>query len=256
MALTTNSQYRVVPVGGALHRCGGRTYPLLTQAPGMSARGPVSPPTDCVGHYANDLTEYLVTAADDGARRLASGGEIIARLAFYGGMDSCSGIRPRARECTSGVPAKLDHQTDRATAVARRDQTGLPRLVAYLLAAPGRTLRVEATSRCVGREGTAYMVVAAFVVLDELPLSSHGTLDRRALSASPSDRDASTGRVAPSYRDRMDVGAKLSGSAWLGADLPVRALSRPDQYPARRARGGGSTDLPAVPIRRVSYNGF
>jgi hypothetical protein len=40
-----------------------------------------------VGHYSNGPTEYLVTAADDGALCLASGGEIIARLAFYDGMD-------------------------------------------------------------------------------------------------------------------------------------------------------------------------
>ncbi|MGH3513407.1 MAG: serine hydrolase domain-containing protein [Pseudonocardiaceae bacterium] len=62
--------------------------PMGAPKPDISSQVPVAPPADCVGSYCNGLTEYLITAAEDGALCLASGGELIARLAFYGpGMD-------------------------------------------------------------------------------------------------------------------------------------------------------------------------
>jgi CubicO group peptidase (beta-lactamase class C family) len=61
--------------------------PLGTHSPDMSSRATVAPPVGCAGYYSNGPTEYLVVAADDGTLCLASGGEILARLAFYGGMD-------------------------------------------------------------------------------------------------------------------------------------------------------------------------
>jgi CubicO group peptidase (beta-lactamase class C family) len=47
----------------------------------LSPIGHVDPPTECVGSYSNGPTEWLVTAADGGLC-LASGGELIAWLAF------------------------------------------------------------------------------------------------------------------------------------------------------------------------------
>lgn len=50
-------------------------------------RALVAPPAECVGSYSNGPTEYLVTAANDGGLCLTSGGELIARLAFYDDVD-------------------------------------------------------------------------------------------------------------------------------------------------------------------------
>ncbi|PZS38365.1 MAG: penicillin-binding protein [Pseudonocardiales bacterium] len=87
VALTTNANtgsYLWEELCTELRRA---NLPLGTPRPDVSLRAPVTPPADCVGHYSNGPTEYLVTAAHDGALCLASGGEIIARLAFYDGMD-------------------------------------------------------------------------------------------------------------------------------------------------------------------------
>ncbi len=54
-------------------------------------------------------------------------------------------------------------------------------LVAYLVAAPGASIDPAEVKDTVGRALPAYMVPAAVVVLDELPISGSGKLDRKAL---------------------------------------------------------------------------
>ncbi len=172
---------------------------------------------------------------------------------------------------------------DRAVVVARQDQLGLPRLVAYLVPTAGRAPVVEQLRALLAQTLPAYMVPAAFVLLDELPLSAHGKLDRRALPAPPADRDTSTDRVAPRtetervlaqiWADVLSVRTvgieddffTLGGDsitavrmlsrirAALGADLPVRALFETrtvtrlaECLPATRQTHA------AVPIPRVS----
>ena len=71
----------------------------------------------------------------------------------------------------------------RAAVVARDDGPGGQRLVAYVVPTPGAepgasTLRAHLVASL-----PEYMVPAAYVVLETLPLNSHGKLDRRALPA-------------------------------------------------------------------------
>ncbi|GAF44672.1 non-ribosomal peptide synthetase [Rhodococcus wratislaviensis] len=72
----------------------------------------------------------------------------------------------------------------RAVAVARTDSSGVSQLVAYLLVdedSEAAAFDVAAARAQVGQWLPAYMVPAAFTVLDALPLTSNGKLDRKAL---------------------------------------------------------------------------
>jgi CubicO group peptidase (beta-lactamase class C family) len=88
VALTTNANtgtYLWEELRAELRRA---HLPMGAPKSDMSSHVTVAPPADCVGSYCNGPSEYLITAAEDGALCLASGGELIARLAFYGaGMD-------------------------------------------------------------------------------------------------------------------------------------------------------------------------
>ncbi|WP_420902201.1 AMP-binding enzyme, partial [Pseudomonas corrugata] len=86
-----------------------------------------------------------------------------------------------------------------AAVIAREDSPGALRLVAYLSVEPhlaGRnassTLRPYLTSQL-----PDYMVPAAFVVVEQLPLSPNGKLDRRALPAPGIEAFASRAYEAP-----------------------------------------------------------
>jgi thioesterase domain-containing protein len=70
-----------------------------------------------------------------------------------------------------------------AVVVAREDGPGGPRLVAYVVPAPGAALEVASLRDTLARRLPAYMVPSAFAVLETLPLTPSGKVDRRALPA-------------------------------------------------------------------------
>ncbi|WP_330333165.1 amino acid adenylation domain-containing protein [Streptomyces sp. NBC_00536] len=69
----------------------------------------------------------------------------------------------------------------RAVAAVRKDTQGDALLAAYLV--PHGDIDVTALRADLGRDLPAYMVPSAFVVLDELPLTANGKVDRKALPA-------------------------------------------------------------------------
>ncbi|WP_335944804.1 non-ribosomal peptide synthase/polyketide synthase [Pseudomonas sp. G166] len=70
-----------------------------------------------------------------------------------------------------------------AVVLARQDDPGDARLVAYLLAEPGRHLEPGQLRSALTGQLPAHMLPSAYVQLEQWPLTANGKLDRRALPA-------------------------------------------------------------------------
>jgi len=93
-----------------------------------------------------------------------------------------------------------------AVVVVREDNPGDKRLIAYLIAAPGKLLEVENLRREVKDKVPEYMVPSRFVLLENLPMTTSGKVDRKALPAPPLERGTSTTVVVP----RNELESQLS----------------------------------------------
>jgi amino acid adenylation domain-containing protein len=139
------------------------------------------------------------------------------------------------------VEGVLRRHPDVAEAVvaARQDGTGDRTLVGYLVARSG-TVDVRAVHAHAAERLPAFMVPAALVVLDRLPLSPNGKVDRRLLPDPPRPSESGAGeaprgpseqRVADAFSRVLDlqrVGRDddffaLGGDSWK-AILVVRAI--------------------------------
>ena len=130
----------------------------------------------------------------DLARYLADG-----TIEFLGRQDNQVKIRGFRIELGE-VEATLTQHADirSAVVIAREDEPGNKRLVGYVVLKPERELYVSALRQFMQEKLPDYMVPAAFVVLDAIPLTPNGKIDRRALPApSTSVDNLEGGFVAP-----------------------------------------------------------
>ena len=103
-----------------------------------------------------------------------------------------------------------------AVVLARQDEPGDPRLVAYLLAEPGGGLAPGALRAALAEQLPAHMLPGAYVQLQEWPLTANGKLDRRALPAP--DRQALQQRPYTPPRGATETCLAQLWSQLLGVD--------------------------------------
>ncbi|HET7863348.1 MAG TPA: amino acid adenylation domain-containing protein, partial [Burkholderiaceae bacterium] len=84
-----------------------------------------------------------------------------------------------------------------AVVLAREDQPGAPRLVAYLVPRGGTELQAAPLRAALARQLPEYMLPSAFVVLPALPLNANGKLDHAALPAPAHEHLAARPYEAP-----------------------------------------------------------
>jgi amino acid adenylation domain-containing protein/non-ribosomal peptide synthase protein (TIGR01720 family) len=128
---------------------------------------------------------------------------------------------------------------DQAVVIAREDEPGLKRLVAYIVSADGTAEPAELRTHA-DAVLPKYMVPSAFVTVDSLPLNANGKLDVRALPAPERDPATAAGYIAPrtdTERAVAEIWAEVLGAQRVGIDdnffdlggdsiLSIRVISR------------------------------
>jgi amino acid adenylation domain-containing protein len=126
--------------------------------------------------YRDDERDVLYYSGDRGRYRLDGSLEILGRLDH---QVKIRGMRVELGEIEAVIgqhPAAVE-----TVVVAREDRAGDKRLVAYVAPKPEAAVSISDLRNFLKERLPTYMVPAAFVLLNGLPLTSNGKVDRRAL---------------------------------------------------------------------------
>ena len=149
-----------------------------------------------------------------GARLYRTGDNVRYRrdgvIEFMGRSDHQVKIRGYRIELGEIETALIKHEAVQAAAVlAREDNPGDKRLVAYLVTTENQKLDVEALQSLLLETLPAFMMPTAFVFLDELPITSNGKLNRDALPKPDGRSSLAESFIAP----RNDLESMI-GDIW------------------------------------------
>ncbi|MGW4698709.1 non-ribosomal peptide synthetase, partial [Kitasatospora cineracea] len=214
-ALVLDGALRPVPDGaeGELYLAGPGVARGYLGQPGASAARFVADPAGPAGSRMY-RTGDLVRRAADGS------------VAYVGRADQQVKLRGHRIEPGEVEAALRAHPSVRAACVVvREDRPGDRALVAYAVPAAGRTADPAALAGYLGGRLPAYLVPSAVVVLEALPMTANGKLDRTALPA-PAAAAPTGGRAPLEGREEILAGlfAGTLGLPRVGADDNFFAL--------------------------------
>ncbi|GAB1510049.1 non-ribosomal peptide synthase/polyketide synthase [Actinophytocola sp. KF-1] len=149
-----------------------------------------------------DLTAQRFRTAPWG-ERLYRTGDLVrwqesGDLVFLGRADDQVKLRGFRIELGEVEAALAAHpEVARAAATVREDRPGVRHLVGYVVPVPGTAPATAGLRAFLGRTLPGHMVPSVCVVVDALPMTPNGKVDRRALPAPDTRPDAGTPYVAP-----------------------------------------------------------
>ncbi|WP_410870092.1 amino acid adenylation domain-containing protein [Nocardia sp. A7] len=230
-ALVLDDRLRPVPVGvaGELYLAGtalARGYharPALTAA--RFVANPFGRPGECL-YRTGDLVRWNRTYTSARSDNLAGPPTGLA-LEYLGRTDFQVKVRGQRIELgeIDAVLSAIDG-VDLAVTLGVPGPTGSTALAAYLVRLPGTDLDVAHIRALAADTLPAYMVPAAFIVLDEIPINAVGKLDRKALPEPVFVTDDTPYRApqTPTEQVLAEVYAELLGRAQVGVDDSFFAL--------------------------------
>ncbi|MGV9928880.1 non-ribosomal peptide synthase/polyketide synthase, partial [Nocardia rhamnosiphila] len=239
-----DSRLRPVPVGvtGELYIAGGQLAHGYLDRPDLTA--------------ARFVADPLAEPGAPGARLYRSGD--LARwnrsgeLEYLGRADDqvkVRGFRIELGEIEAAVLAHPD--VAQAAVIVREDTPGDHRIVAYVVSETEDEPDTEAIRDGVGQRVPSYMVPSAVVVLDRIPLTINGKLDRRALPAPVFESGGSRAASTPIEEIVAGVFAEVLGTERVGADDDFFALGGNSLIATQvAARIGAALDT-QVPVRML-----
>ncbi|WP_342801597.1 amino acid adenylation domain-containing protein [Nocardia sp. No.11] len=207
------------------------------------------------------LTAERFVASPFGAGRLYRTGDLVRRLEPDGTLEylgrtdfqvKVRGFRIELGEIDNALTAHPD--LDYAVTLGKTMPSGATALVSYVLPRVGRTVDTGALAEFLSTSLPAYMIPAVIMVLDALPLTSVGKLDRAALPTPVFTARGFRAPATPAEQVIADVFAALllrDGSGRVGADDDFFELGGDSLLAAQAvARIGAALDV-RVPVQAV-----